>query len=178
MKFKLNKTIKNEAIKLTRLRLKAYDWVSEYKYGKHILRSNNLGSLGELSFYYLLKYYSIPCKPLFNIFTDQDKGDLQVGNLYIEIKTRTRYDFLKYGNQTPLKQVNRYRKRQLNIVYIWISINSNTMRFEGWNKLGDFQGKFIDDNDYSTSCKFIRTFKSLLRLCINSHIYSSKYTND
>lgn len=167
----LDKKALQNASLLSNKRLSAYSWIGESKYTHSTKRSNDIGSYGEIGMNLILKKNKIKTKKLYENFSrGKDLGDIQVGDLYIEIKTRTLYDWKKFGNQTPIKQIKRYKNNGLNVVYVWLSFNkkSNKIQIESWNKLEDFKNQYIDTNNVlSTRGEIYRDPISLISLCFN-----------
>ena len=163
----LSKQMKKEAINLTTKRLEAFTRSKNSRSPKNKKRCNTIGSYGEIGMSNLLDKFNLPHEDLYKFFKRIDKGDVLVGDLYLEIKTRTKFDWKIYSNQTPLKQVESYRKRNLNAVYVWVSYSriTNKIICEGWNKLEDFKINFIDKKKMSSRCDMLRDFKSLICLC-------------
>jgi len=164
---KLDKRDFDEARKLAESRMKAFKKYEDKKeYLKKMpfeVRFNRhfKGSVGEIAFAQMLEYEKIKFAPLYKWhMSGPDMGDFGIGNIYVELKTRSPKDWKIYGNRLQEHQYQRYKwnGKQAKFVVVWMCYDEQHKKafISGWNKMWDFNEKIKEPKMNWVTCAFIR----------------------
>jgi len=163
---RITNSISIEAQKLARKRINIYNQQKNCKSINEYIRINVIGSYGEICMSKILHENKIKHIKMFNDINPNtdDNGDIKIGNLCLEIKTRTEASWKEHGNQAKFAQLYSFKKMKLKIIYIWTSYDGDSIKFMGWNYISDWNDKMPKN---FVKFKILRKPEDFISMCIN-----------
>ena len=150
------------------------------QYSSNTLRTYIVGALGENAYYEILHEWFPFCRKelyFLNIHHEHKYiGDIRIGNIYMEVKTRTDKDFDIYGNRirdTCVRKLRNRNKLGIHIVIVFMSLDNDDFgHVRGFNFIEDYyNNKYIERGlqPYIIAGRIRSTYNlySLIKQCLS-----------